>query len=180
MNNFYKICSGMDVAPLMAALHSMPDLWNKNTLRTEHVGTAHSEVDDIWLRFNDTNTQAGVVNDKECINYPAIYKLPAAADLVFWLAGRVRGEQIGRALITRLAPGGKIKAHRDMGAPAEFYERYHIVLNGLPGSLFKCGGEQVLMQTGDVWWFDNSEEHEIINNSADDRVHIIVDVRPFK
>jgi hypothetical protein len=34
------------------------------------------------------------------------------------------------------------------------------------------------MKTGDIWWFDNSQEHEVLNNSADDRLALIVDIRP--
>jgi hypothetical protein len=33
------------------------------------------------------------------------------------------------------------------------------------------------MAPGEIWWFDNSVEHEVINNSAGDRIHLIVDVR---
>jgi hypothetical protein len=33
------------------------------------------------------------------------------------------------------------------------------------------------MAPGEVWWFDNSKMHEVINNSADDRLTMIVDIR---
>jgi hypothetical protein len=33
------------------------------------------------------------------------------------------------------------------------------------------------MRTGEVWWFNNAIEHEVVNNSADDRIHLIVDIR---
>ena len=65
-------------------------------------------------------------------------------------------------------------------SPVEYYERYHIVLSGHPGSIFRAGDEQVTMLTGEVWWFDNTKEHEVINNSADDRIHLIVDIKVFK
>ena len=28
-----------------------------------------------------------------------------------------------------------------------------------------------------TWWFNNKEVHEVINNSADDRIHMVVDIR---
>jgi len=31
--------------------------------------------------------------------------------------------------------------------------------------------------SGEVWWFDNTQEHEVMNNSADDRIVMIVDIR---
>jgi len=181
MKNFYRLAEGIDIIPMMASLKANPELWNENTLRTEHAGTAHSQVNDIWLRFNEVAGEGeSVFDDKECINYPAIYKLPEAQNFIFWLMARVKGERIGRCLITELKPGKTITPHVDMGAPAEYYERYHIVLCGHKGSIFRTSDEQVTMLTGEVWWFDNKQEHEVINNSADDRIHMIIDIRSFK
>jgi hypothetical protein len=180
MKNFYRLAENMDIVPLVCALNASPDLWNQHTLRTEHKGTAHSQVNDIWLRFNEVSDELTVFDDKECINYPAIYQLPEAQKFIFWLMARVKGERVGRCLITELSPGKTIKPHVDMGAPAEYYERYHVVLSGHKGSVFRAGDEQVTMLTGEVWWFDNQQEHEVINNSADDRVHMIVDIKGFR
>ena len=180
MRNFYKLAENMDIVPLMSALKANPDLWNENTLRTKHSGTDHSEVSDIWLRFNEASDESTVTDDKECINYPAIFKLPEAQHFIFWLMSRVKGERVGRCVITELAPGRTITPHVDMGAPAEYYERYHVVLSGHKGSVFRAGDEQVTMLTGDVWWFDNQQEHEVINNSAEERVHLIIDIKVFR
>jgi uncharacterized cupin superfamily protein len=46
-----------------------------------------------------------------------------------------------------------------------------------PGCNFRCGDEEVFMRPGDVWWFQNAIEHEVTNNSGDDRLHLIVDIR---
>lgn len=178
MNNFLKIADGVDVLPLRLALKTRPHLWNQNTLRTEHPGTAHAQADDIWLRFNEINDDASaVVNDVLCVNYPALAELPQARALIYQLMARVEGEQLGRCIITRLVPGARILPHEDQGAPATWYERFHILLQNEPGAIFRAGNEKVQMHTGEVWWFDNTVEHEVINNSADDRITLIVDIR---
>lgn len=174
---FDRIAQGVDVIPLLHAATRQPALWNASTLRTRHPGTAHREVDDIWLRFNDIGDPACVADDHESIDYPAFSLLPQARPLIFDLMRRVEGERLGRVLITRLPPGGRIYPHEDGGAHAAYYDRYQVALQGLPGSVFRAGGEQVFMASGEVWWFDNSQTHEVINNSADDRVHMIVDIR---
>lgn len=181
MKNFYRLAEGMDIVPLMSALKANPGLWNENTLRTEHPGTAHSDVSDIWLRFNAIGDDVqDVVDDRESINYPAMYHLPEAQQFIFWLMARVKGERVGRCMITELTPGRRIMPHVDGGAPAEYYERYHVVLSGQKGCVFRSGDEQVTMLTGEVWWFDNEKEHEVINNSADDRIHLIIDIKVFR
>lgn len=183
MRNFYRLAVGMDVMPLMMALNAQPDLWNQHTLRSEHEMSPHKEVSDIWLRFNDIEkheSPEGVIDDHESINYPGMYKLPQARALIFALMASVQGERLGRCMITRLAPGKKIDPHEDGGSHAAYYERYHIVLQGEPGAIFRCGDEQVCMRTGEVWWFNNAIEHEVINNSALDRIHLIVDIKACK
>lgn len=182
MRNFQCLAANVDVIPLLNAIMRDPALWNQHTLRTQHPGTAHAEVDDIWLRFNeiDEDEVAKVVDDTECVNYPAWWALPQARALIFDLMRRVEGERLGRVLITRLAPGRKITPHIDEGAPACYYERFHVVLASAPGCLFRAGDETVSMQTGQVWWFDNTKEHEVVNNSVDDRIHMIVDIRTSK
>ncbi|MEJ8855812.1 aspartyl/asparaginyl beta-hydroxylase domain-containing protein [Variovorax robiniae] len=183
MKNFQKIAEGCNVLPLMCAVQQRPELWNQNTLRTTHPGTPHTEVSDIWLRFNDmqkaaaTGDAAYVMDEHESIDYPAFGQLPQARPLILGLMATVSGERLGRCLITKLAPGGKIAPHVDGGSHAAYYERFHIVLHGKTGSLFRAGDEVVEMKTGDIWWFDNSQEHEVANGSDDDRVHLIVDVR---
>ena len=162
--------------PLMISVQRQ-DLWNQNTLRTTHPGTPHTEVDDIWLRFNDLKEPENVMDQHESINYPAFAVLPQARPLVFGVMNRVDGERLGRVLITRLSPGKKIALHVDGGAHAAYYDRFHVVLQASPGSLFRSGNETVQMMPGDVWWFDNAQEHEVINNGIDDRIHMIVDVR---
>lgn len=174
MRHFLRIADSIDVLPVLAALSANDDLWNANDLRTEYPNSPHSQVDDIWLRFNDTS--GDVVNDIQCHPYPAWTILPVR-DLVLNLMRRVNGTQLGRVVITRLKPGARIAPHADEGAPADFYQRYHIALQSLPGALVYSGGEVIQYASGEAWWFDNRAEHSVVNNSADDRIVIIVDIR---
>lgn len=182
MRNFHRLTQGLDVFPLLHSIQTQPTLWDRDNLRTIIEGSPHAQVNDIWLRFNDLKPYldrenlAGVLDEHESIFYPAWYQLPQAHQMVFDLMARVRGSRLGRVMVTKLSPGKSIAAHEDSGSHASYFERYHIVLQGGPGSIFRCGDESVCMQTGEVWWFENSIEHDVVNNSADDRIHMIVDV----
>jgi hypothetical protein len=187
MKNFQKIAVGVDVGALRHGLKLVPELWDQWALRK--VTSQHSETQSIILRGNpytegeDINS---VLFGTHCENYPAFAHLPQARRLVFGLMAQVEGEELGRVIISKSAPGVNVLRHTDLipmplGArpiqPADYYERYHIVLQSQPGCLFECGGETVAMAMGEIWWFDNTQPHEVVNNSADDRVHLIVDVR---
>jgi len=180
MKYFQKLVGGVDTLPLLHAIQRQPDLWDENTLRTKHPGTVHSQVSDIWLMFNELpkpNEEAVVFDDKEVIPYRAWNLLPQARPLIFGLMAQVGGIRLGRVIITKLPVGKKIDPHEDQGAPATYYERYQIALQSLPGALFNISDETVNFQSGDVWWINNNVIHSVVNNSADDRIVMIVDIR---
>lgn len=178
MRNFLQIAAGIDVIPVLQALALNPDLWNENDLRTCHPGTAHAEADDIWLLFNEIPANpSDVINDIAVRPYRGWGALLPLRPLILDLMRRVDGIQLGRVLVTRLTPGSVITPHADQGAPAEYFTRYQIALQSFPGAMFHIGDESVNFRTGDAWWINNREVHSVVNNSVDDRIVCIVDVR---
>lgn len=183
MRNFLRLAQGYDVMPLLHAVTRQPELWNANKFRTTFPGTPHGEVDDILLRFSDPakcETVGRVIGDGNPIWHPAMTALPQVKPIILDLMRRTEAYDLGRVLITRLRAGGRILPHADnVGSYVHDPDRarYHVVLQGLPGALYRTGEETVSMATGEVWWFDALTEHEVVNNSADDRIHLLIDVR---
>jgi hypothetical protein len=183
MKYFQQLAAGINVTPLLNALQRQPELWNQHPIRTKHPGTAHADVSDILLRFNDyseferTGDPTTVTDDKECIAFPAWEKLPQISPIIFDLMRTVEATRLGRVIITKLPPGKTITPHVDGGAPATYYERYQLALQSLPGALFRIGEETVNFRSGDMWWIQNNIVHSVENNSADDRIVAIIDLR---
>lgn len=192
MRNFRQLAREVDVMPLLMEIQRQPDLWDENTLRTKHPGTAHAEVSDIWLWFNpplknigaedqaemfNLQKYASIINDREVIPYRAWHLLPSVRNIIFPLMRQVQAVRLGRCMITRLPPGKAITPHVDGGAPATYYQRYQVALQCLPGNQFRIDDEKVEFRSGDIWYIDNTKEHEVINNSTDDRIVMIVDLR---
>lgn len=187
MRNFLLVTRGIDMTPLHEAIIRQPELWNEQTFRTTYRNTPHGQVDDIWLRYSDmdrldTEDTSAVQNDHGAVWYPAVGRLPEAKPLVLDLMRYVGAYELDRLVISRLAPGKTILPHAD--AVGDYVHlgdiaRYHLVVQGLPGSLFRCGDETITMQTGEVWWFNAYLEHQIVNNSADDRIHLMADLRKW-
>ena len=184
MRNFYRLLDGLDTGPVLHALQAQPNLWNGIKTRTSDYVTAHSEVEDIVLRFASGADEGVPELDRlrhELImaEMPAWKCLPQVRPLIFGLMRQVEGECLGRVFISRLAPGKKILPHTDkVGAYSDFYRRYHIVLQGHPGSVFHCADETVQMLTGEIWTFNHMFDHSVVNNSATDRIHLIADIKP--
>lgn len=184
MRNFLKLADGVDVYPIAHALVRHPELWDQNPFRTTFPNTPHVDVSDILLRFSDTSkcdTTTHVIGDDHPIWLPpADILFPHCQHLVYGLMAQTKAYQLDRLIISRIRPGGQILPHADNEGSyvqADDRARYHIAIQGLPGSLYNCGGDTVQMLTGQVWWFNAHEVHSVVNNSVDDRIHLLVDVR---
>lgn len=186
MRNFQRLGAGLDILPLLLAIKRRPDLWKEDTYLRDYPQGPFKQIESIMLRFpvksvveteKELQDHLSKYDQHENIDYPAYKTLPEARPLVMNLMHYVGGERLGRVMINKIAPGGVIYPHRDTPSHTEYYSRFHVVLQSQPGVVFRAGDEQVYMGTGEIWWFDNSQEHEVINNSADDRIHMICDIR---
>ena len=186
MRHFLKIGQGLDVVPLLASIYRKPDMWKEDTyLRGFPQGPA-GDVDSIILRFpkriiaaTAEMAEQHIANDDEheSSDTPEYALLPEARPLIMNLMGYIGGTRLGRVVINRIRPGGVIAPHIDGKAHSEYYRRHHIVLQSAAGVIFRCENEHVHMMTGEAWWMNNAVDHEVINNSSMDRIHLIVDIR---
>lgn len=186
MRNFMQIAGGVDVLPLNLAIKRQPELWLEDTYLRDYPQGPFGDCESIMLRFPvksvvDTEKELQDVLSKydqhENVDYPSYKLLHEARPLIMNLMARVGGERLGRCIVNKIKPGGRIFPHADTPSHAEYYSRFHIVLQSSQGVVFRSGDEQVYMAQGDVWWFNNKLEHEVINNSAIDRIHLVVDIR---
>ncbi|WP_332605481.1 aspartyl/asparaginyl beta-hydroxylase domain-containing protein [Acinetobacter sp. ESBL14] len=191
MNNFH-ILTTADTNPLMLNIKRHPELWKEDTYLRDYPQGPFGEIDSIMLRFPEKRVfeqeedlekykrGEGQFDQHESIDYPAFSVLTEARQIVFGLMALVQGERLGRVMINRIQPGGRIYPHADTPEHTDYYTRFHIVLQSAAGCILRAGDEQLNMKTGDVFWFNNKLEHEVINNSAIDRLSMVVDIKVRK
>ena len=190
MRNFMRIATGANVTPLNLAIARRPELWHADTFLRDYPQGPFGEVDSIILRFPErptgfTEEQVELYKQNllpgcdqhESVDQPAYLALPEARDLVMNVFAAVRGERLGRVIVNRIAPGGVIYPHADTEAHAAYYRRFHVVLQSAEGCKFRAGNEWATWETGAVFWFNNKLEHEVINGSPIDRIHMVIDAR---
>ncbi len=192
MKNFLRIGNGVIVGGVLLALQRLEKshgVWNADTFLRDYPQGPFGDTQSVILRFPPRTvheTEEALrehqahFDQHENVDQTAFKNLPEARTLVFNLMAAVQGERLGRVMINKLRPGGRIFPHADTPVHAEYWDRFHIVLQSAPGSNFRCGDETVHMEAGEVWWFNNRLEHEVVNNSADDRIHMIIDIRTSK
>jgi hypothetical protein len=181
MKNF-MLLGNIDPVPLLHQIHLLPELWKADTYLRDYPQGPFGDTETIFLRFppaSVTELERSTKDQHECVWMDGYRHLPAARDIIFPLMQRVQGERLGRCMINKLRPGGRIFPHADTPVHAEYWSRYHAVLQSSPGALIRCGDEEIHMKTGSLWHFRNELEHEVRNNGVLDRIHLIIDVRTF-
>lgn len=183
MQNFLKIAAGLNVLPLQLSLIRQPELFGQHKARADQYSSPHTEMSDIWVRYNDIKNLADLTtfnNEHDSVWYPAYYALPELRPILFGLMSLVEGERLGGVLITKIPPGGKIAPHVDRGWHAEYYEKYYIPIQNDEGAVFGFEDGVIAPALGDVYWFYNGNSHWVENNSARDRIALIVCIRSHK
>ena len=176
MRNFHKLADGILVNPLLLQIKRHADLWDAEHI-ARHWKEHHPEIDvsEILIRYPEGDE----ANDINCIWWKQSSALiPLAKEVALNVMAHVRGEQLGRVVLTRLPPGKVIYPHADtLGSYNKFYTRFHVPLQSDEFVVFTCGEEHVAMRTGELWWFDYSVPHSVENRGSDDRINLIIDVR---
>lgn len=182
MKGFQALYS-VDPVPLLNQIQRQDGLWKADTYLRDYPQGPFGDTETIFLRFppsSVTEMERGSKDQHECVWMDGALHLPAARSIIFDLMRKMEGERLGRVMVNKLRPGGRVFPHADTPEHAGYWDRYHVVLQSGPGCNFRCGDETVHMTTGSVWWFQNAIEHEVVNNSADDRIHMIVDIRTLR
>lgn len=180
MKNLFRLAGGINMVPLMAQIMRQADLWKADTYLRDYPQGPFEDVQTIFLRFppaSVTEMEREAKDQHECVWMDGALHLPAARSLVFSLMTTVDGERLGRVMLNKIRPGGRIFPHADTPVHATYWDRFHYVVQSTPGVMFRVGEEKVNMQTGEAWWFQNLIEHEVVNNSAEDRIHLVIDIR---
>jgi hypothetical protein len=84
-------------------------------------------------------------------------------------------EVLARSRLMRLAARSEVSEHVDFNYHWYSRVRIHIPITTNPDVLFYCGDEKINMRAGECWVFDSWRRHKVVNNSAENRVHLVID-----
>jgi hypothetical protein len=178
LNNFKAVGTlpVSQVGSIVAEIEQNSHLWDAYPLRTKllaQVGGATSQCSDILLSYTSIDNP----DILECVDYPAFVELPTVRKFVFWFMYTMQAERLGRVMITKLKPGMKIDPHVDTLAFSQYYDRFHLCLKDNDKTVFRCGDERHRPFMGDMFWFDNTKEHEVFNGGDTERWTLIIDLK---
>ncbi|MGO9261460.1 MAG: PQQ-binding-like beta-propeller repeat protein [Bryobacteraceae bacterium] len=176
MKYFKLIRSGIDVAPLLEEVRLREEAWLLDTGRQNKI-RVQRDTNTIFLRTAVHRPDLPLNENQESRLTSVAKDFPRALAFMTEFAGEMNC-QLSRATIVRLKPRSQVFRHIDEGSYYFLRDRFHLVLHSSTGSVLMSGGEQVRMQEGELWWFDNKQYHESCNESGDWRIHYIFDLLP--
>lgn len=83
-----------------------------------------------------------------------------------------------RVLLIKLEAGKDVTEHTDGGDYLSTVRRYHIPLITNENVFYTVNSETINMKKGECWEINNFKPHSVLNNSEEDRVHLLIDVLP--
>lgn len=142
--------------------------WSEFKERKTRGGAASSNTDSIPLIWGKLDTFTG---QRQCKDYKLFeYHL----NQILSISGF---NNVKRAVLARLHPGGVIPRHKDTGVISKATHRIHlpIVTNGK--CKFTVGDKTMHIPAGELWIIDNTDKSHSVENLGDEhRIHLIVDV----
>ena len=178
MKYFRRMKQNLATDPFLDEIAGVPQAWDRSTGRQDKI-KVQREAQAIPLRGL---VKSKIGDRKRCDVHESRYttgsvKFPVARAFLESFAAEQDAE-LSRAKIVRLMPGRRVFPHIDRGEYYRLRDRYHLVLRSEAGSYLKSGDEEIRMQEGELWWFDNKAVHEAYNDGEVERIHMIFDLLP--
>jgi len=178
MKHFRRMASAIDPRPFLDEIAAVDGAWDASTGRQDKIAVQREALA-IPLRGLRRSAIRGRkrrdVQESRWTTGSASY--PLARAFLEEIA-RETGCLLGRAKVVCLPAGRRVHPHVDRGAYYRAHGRHHLVLRSAAGSWMRAGDEEIRMREGELWWFDNDQMHEAMNDGEQDRIHMIFDMLP--
>lgn len=170
--------SGIDPQPFLKEIESVDNAWAASTGRQEKIAVQREALAIPLRGLRKSaigNRERRDVHESRWTTGSSAY--PIARGFLTSFAEE-QNSILGRAKIVCLPAGKRVYPHIDRGEYYKVRNRYHLVLRSTQGSWLKTADEEIRMQEGELWWFDNNQMHEALNDGDQDRIHMIFDMLP--
>ncbi|WP_155996842.1 aspartyl/asparaginyl beta-hydroxylase domain-containing protein, partial [Asaia bogorensis] len=176
---FKKISQDIDISFIYKELISNESAWYDNIRRQKNI-SVQRETESIFLRSADRRKLPSTIPTEDVQLSKETHVSRNFPTTMDWLSNfaKQRDKRLARAIIVRLAPGGRVYPHVDNGSYYATRDRFHLVVSSPSGSSMQAADERVRMFEGEVWWFDNKQVHHSDNPSDSHRIHVIFDLEP--
>lgn len=175
MNNIRVIKTGINVSKIMKQLEQYPEDWGgqrniDGALSMLDRGFPELDVGVLQLVMGGVNSTEEYVGDTEiCIPTPACEH---HSEILRFIKRHFK--KFSRCGFLSLPVGGYVGKHIDFGKYYLTRNRYHLAIQG--SYKYTVGDESIIVNAGDLIWFNNKLEHGSENIGDCVRVTFVFDV----
>lgn len=175
MNNIRVIKTGINVSKIMKQLEQYPEDWGgqrniDGALSMLDRGFPELDVGVLQLVMGGVNSTEEYVGDTEiCIPTPACEH---HSEILRFIKRHFK--KFSRCGFLSLPVGGYVGKHIDFGKYYLTRNRYHLAIQG--SYKYTVGDESIIVNAGDLIWFNNKLEHGSENVGNCVRVTFVFDV----
>jgi hypothetical protein len=168
--------TGIDVTDVLEQIRNYPEDWGsqKDIKNTEQLDPTKYTVtaDVLQLIMGGINKKDEYVGDTEvCIKTPAYEKHTEILNLI---GKRFKSiDKLKRCGFLAIPVGEKVGTHTDFGTYYLSKDRYHISIQGR--YLYSVEDEQLIIEPGTFFWFNNKLNHSAKNIGDDVRISFVFD-----
>ena len=176
LRNIKIIETGIDVSKVLEQLKKYPEDWGsqKKIENAEQLDPTKYLItaDVLQLIVGGVNNKDEYVGDTEiCIKTPAFEKHTEIINLIEKRFKKV--DKIRRCGFLGLPVGEEVGSHIDFGKYYLSKDRYHLSIQGK--YLYTVDDEEVIIEPGTFFWFNNKLNHSAVNIGDDVRITFVFD-----
>ncbi len=81
-----------------------------------------------------------------------------------------------KVMLARLAAGGKIDPHSDIGVSNHLAHKIHVPLQTNEGVRFRVGAGNFRLEADKAYELNNVAVHSVVNGGTEDRIHLVFEL----
>jgi hypothetical protein len=171
----FKDLGAFDITEIKNRIQSFKAEWDLNQSRQERYKLFHgdsknifvTDIDATWDGFGYPLVKHNIDERLNELTKPIVARLE-----------NMLGGKVGKCLFINLPAGKKVKPHVDLGYYLTSVHRCHIPIQTHQDISFTLGGESIHMKEGMGYEINNTRQHSVDNDSAVDRIHLLIDIMP--
>jgi hypothetical protein len=174
----YKLFATFNVDNILSNIKSFNNEWLiyterqdalYNERRNPHLYTNTYIIQDHPLTWKFGSKINSIIKDHHLIN--------TMSEIIKTLEEDVVGK-VARVLLVKLSAGKDVTEHVDSGDYLSTVRRYHIPIITNDSVFYTVNSETINMKKGECWEINNLKPHSVLNNSNEDRIHLLIDILP--
>jgi hypothetical protein len=164
-----------NVSLIKKEILSLKKEWFDDTSRQDMLGV-HENTNTLFLTNFDFNWRSK--DQYKIKKLYQTYKIWDYVDPIIKDLENIHNGSVAKVMFPRLKSNSKIHKHGDANEYLEIVRRHHIPIITNNNVFFYISDGVLNMLEGECWEINNMKEHEVINNSNEDRIHLIIDIIP--